>query len=162
MSQQNESTWLTQAAYDRLRAELDELSTTGRRNIAKEIQEAREDGDLKENAGYHAAREEQGRIEARIVEIEAMLKTAVVSEAPEAAGVVELGTVVLATIAGREQKFLYADAELEAQTDLRVFSPDSPIGAAIEGMKIGESTSYLAPNGRDIPVEIIDVETFRS
>lgn len=161
MSQQTESTWLTQAAYDRLRNELEELSTTGRREITKQIQEAREDGDLKENAGYHAAREEQGRIEARIVELEAMLKNAVVAEAPEAEGVVELGTVVRANIAGREQKFLYADAELESQTELRVFSPDSPLGEAIAGLKIGETTTYLAPNGRDIEVEIVDVETFR-
>lgn len=161
MATQPESTWLTQEAYDRLAAELEHLSTTRRQEIAKDIQEAREDGDLKENAGYHAAKDEQGKIETRILELEALLKTATVAEAPEAAGVVELGTVVSATVAGREQKFLYADSELESQTELRVFSPDSPLGQAIVGLKIGESTSYLAPNGKDIEVVIHDVETFR-
>lgn len=162
MSTPNATTWLTQETYDRLREELEFLSTTRRQEIAKDIQEAREDGDLKENAGYHAAKDEQGKIEARILELENMLKHATVAEAPEAAGVVELGTVITADIAGREQKFLYADPELESQTDLRVFSPDSPLGQAIAGMKIGASTSYLAPNGRDIEVTIKDVETFRS
>ena len=162
MSTPNATTWLTQETYDRLREELEFLSTTRRQEIAKDIQEAREDGDLKENAGYHAAKDEQGKIEARILELEHMLKSATVGDAPEAAGVVELGTVVTADIAGREQKFLYADPELESQTDLRVFSPDSPLGQAIEGLKIGESTSYLAPNGRDIEVKISNVETFRN
>ncbi|RRJ86417.1 transcription elongation factor GreA [Gulosibacter macacae] len=161
MSTQPESTWLTQETFDRLSDELAHLSTTRRQEIAREIQEAREDGDLKENAGYHAAKDEQGKIEARIRELEGMLKTAVVGEAPEASGVVELGTVVTATIAGREQKFLFADPELESQTELRVFSPDSPLGQAIEGLKIGATTSYAAPNGNDIDVKIVDVETFR-
>ena len=161
MAPQTESTWLTQEAYDRLAAELEHLSTTRRQEITKDIQEAREEGDLKENGGYHAAKDEQAKIEARILELEALLKTATVGEAPEAAGVVELGTVVSATIAGGEMKFLYADGELASQTELQVFSPDSPLGQAIAGLKIGESTSYRAPNGKVIEVVIDDVETFR-
>ena len=161
MAAQPDSTWLTQEAYDRLAAELEHLSTTRRQEITRDIQEAREDGDLKENAGYHAAKDEQAKIEARILEIEALLKTATVGEAPEAAGVVELGTVVTATILGNEMKFLYADGELASQTELQVFSPDSPLGQAIEGLRIGETTSYLAPNGKDIEVVVHDVETFR-
>ncbi|SJM66566.1 Transcription elongation factor GreA [Gulosibacter sp. 10] len=161
MTAQFDSTWLTQETFDRLQEELEFLSSTRRQEITKEIQEAREDGDLKENAGYHAAREEQGRIEARIAELEAMLKRAVVTEAPEADGTVVLGTVVTAKIGPREQKFLFASPELESQTELRVFSPESPIGQAIDGLKVGDTASYTAPNGNEIAVEVKDVETFR-
>lgn len=153
-------TWLTQETFDRLKAELDELSTTGREEIAQRIQEAREDGDLKENAGYHAAKDEQGKIEARIRELEHMLQTAQVGEAPTASGKVEPGVVVTATIAGRESKFLFGSREIAAQTELRVYSGDSPLGAAIDGLKVGEKASYEAPNGKSVEVEILDVETF--
>lgn len=156
----SEPTWLTQTAYDRYAQELEFLTTTRRAEIAKEIQEAREDGDLKENAGYHAAKDEQCQIESRITELEALLKTAEVREAPKASGTVVLGTVVTAKVAGREQHFLYASTELSAETDLRVFSPDSPIGQVIDGLKIGETTSYEAPNGKQVEVEIVNVETF--
>lgn len=154
------TTWLTQETFDRLKAELDELSTTGREEIAKRIEEAREDGDLKENAGYHAAKDEQGKIEARIRELEHMLKNATVGEAPTAHGVVERGTVVTAKIGGREQRFLLGSREIAEQTELRVYSTDSALGEAILGLKVGETASYLAPSGRDVEVEIVDVETF--
>lgn len=153
-------TWLTQETFDRLKAELDELSTTGREEIAARIQEAREDGDLKENAGYHAAKDEQGKIEARIRQLEIMLQNAQVGDAPEASGVVETGTVVTAKIAGRESKFLLGSREMAEQTDLRVYSGESAMGAAILGLKIGEKASYEAPNGKDVEVEIVNVETF--
>lgn len=162
MTTQPETIWLTQATFDKLNDELAWLTSTRRHEIAKDIQEAREDGDLKENAGYHAAKDEQGKIEARIVELESMLKSAEVKDAPEADGVVELGTVVTANIAGREQKFLFASVELESQTDLRVYSPSSPLGQAIEGLTVGATTEYPAPNGKQIPVEILGVETFRA
>ena len=86
-------TFLTQDAYDRLAAELEHLSTTGREEIAKRIESAREEGDLKENGGYHAAKDEQGKQEARIRTLQHLLKNATVSEAPESTGVVEPGTV---------------------------------------------------------------------
>lgn len=155
------TTWLTQETFDRLQSELDELSTTGREEIAKRIEEAREDGDLKENAGYHAAKDEQGKIEARIRELEHMLKGATVGEAPEASGVVEHGTVVSATVSGREQKFLLASRELAAQTELRVYSTDSALGAAILGLKVGATTTFEAPSGKEVEVKILDVETFQ-
>ncbi|MEY4391170.1 MAG: hypothetical protein RLZZ400_913, partial [Actinomycetota bacterium] len=75
-------TWLTQEAYDRMLAELEQLITVARADIAKRIQDAREEGDLKENGGYHAAKEEQGRIEARINRLEEILASSVVGEAP--------------------------------------------------------------------------------
>lgn len=70
-----EKTWLTQEAHDRLAAELEELTTTGRKEIAARIEAAREEGDLKENGGYHAAKDEQGKMEARIRDLEHLLKT---------------------------------------------------------------------------------------
>ena len=153
-------TWLTQETYDRLKAELDELAVNGREEIAKRIEEAREDGDLKENAGYHAAKDEQGKSEARINQLETMLKNSEVREAPEASGIVETGTVVTAKIGGKEQKFLLGSREMADQTQLRVYSGESPLGASILGLAVGGSTSYEAPNGNSIEVEIVEVETF--
>lgn len=153
-------TWLTQEAYDRLKNELDELSTTGREEIAKRIESAREEGDLKENGGYHAAKEEQAKMEDRIRTLTAMLKHAIVGDVPASSGVVEPGTVVTAHIHGDQEKFLLGSRELAGDTDLDVYSEQSPLGQAIMGLKIGESSTFTAPNGAQIAVEILDVETF--
>lgn len=153
-------TWLTQEAYDRLKGELDELSGPGRKDIASRIEAAREEGDLKENGGYHAAKDEQGKMEARIRDLEGLLKHAVVGEAPKAHGVVEVGTVVTAEIFGDEERFLLGSRELANGSDLDVYSDESPLGAAIIGLEVGDETSYRAPNGNDISVRIIDVETY--
>lgn len=161
MSALTSETWLTQETYDRLKAELDSLSTTGREEIAKRIEEAREDGDLKENAGYHAAKDEQGKIEARIRELEQLLRNAKVGEAPEAGDVVENGTVVTARVAGTESKFLLGSREMTSQTELRVYSSESALGAAILGLKVGEGATYTAPNGKDVEVQVLKVETFQ-
>lgn len=155
-------TWLSQEAYDRLTAELEELTTTARADIAKRIEEAREEGDLKENGGYHAAKDDQAQIEARITQLTQLLRTAKVSDAPKASGTVEPGTVVRATIAGEEEKFLVGNREImEPGDNLDVYSESSPLGAAIVGLKIGDKTSYEAPNGKQISVEVLDVETYR-
>ncbi|MDH6180334.1 transcription elongation factor GreA [Microbacteriaceae bacterium SG_E_30_P1] len=153
-------TWLTQEAYDRLSAELDQLSGEGRIEIAKKIEAAREEGDLKENGGYHAAREEQGKIEARIRVLTELLRTAVVGEAPESTGVVAPGTLVTATILGDESTFLLGSREIVGDSDLDVYSEGSPLGTAIIGLGAGDETSYTAPNGRSIPVKILKVEPF--
>lgn len=153
-------TWLTQDAYDRLKAELDELAGPGRKEIAARIEAAREEGDLKENGGYHAAKDEQGKMEARIRDLEELLKHAVVGEAPQASGVVEVGTVVTAEIFGDEERFLLGNRELADGSDLDVYSAESPLGRAIVGMGVGEETSYAAPNGNQIPVKIIAVDTY--
>jgi len=154
-------TFLTQEAYDRLAGELAHLSTTGREEIAKKIESAREEGDLKENGGYHAAKDEQGKQEARIRTLQHLLKTATVSEAPASRGIVEPGTVVTALVAGGEEVFLLGNREIGVGTDLDVYSEASPLGAAILGLKVGEKTSYTAPNGREIAVEIVKVDTFQ-
>ena len=153
-------TWLTQEAYDRLSAELDQLSGEGRTEIAKKIEAAREEGDLKENGGYHAAREEQGKIEARIRQLTELLRTAVVGEAPVASGTVAPGTLVTATILGDETTFLLGSREIAGDTDLDVYSEQSPLGVAIMGLSVGDETSYTAPNGRSIAVTVVAVETY--
>lgn len=160
MSENPEATWLTQEAYDRLLGELDYLLTVGRHEIAKKIGEARDEGDLKENGGYHAAKEEQGKIEARINRLETILANSVVGEAPASHGVVEQGVIVKCLLRGSETEFLLGNAEIAEGTDIDVYSPESPIGVAIMGKKIGDKVSYNAPNGKSIDVEILEVRTF--
>lgn len=159
-AEQTPVTFLTQEAYDRLAFELEQLRTVGRDEIAKRIEAAREEGDLKENGGYHAAKDEQGKQEARIRTLQQLLKEAVVGEAPESTGVVESGTVITAEIAGDEEVFLLGSREIAAGSQLDVYSEASPLGAAIIGMSEGETGAYLAPNGKSIPVKIIKVETY--
>ena len=153
-------TWLTQEAYDRLAAELETLSTVGRVEIAKKIESAREEGDLKENSGYHAAKDEQGKMEARIRTLVLLLRNAEVGHAPESRGVVEPGTVITATIAGEENRFLIGSREIAGDSDLDVFSEQSPLGTAIIGLSVGAKTSYVTPTGKEIAVEIFLVETW--
>ena len=161
MSGESENTvWLTQEAYDRLALELEQLTTVGRAEISKRIEVAREEGDLKENGGYHAAKDEQAKMEGRIRTLTDMLKHAVVGEVPASSGVVEPGTVVTAHIHGDEEKFLLGSRELAGDTELDVYSEQSPLGQTILGLKIGESSTYTAPSGAEIAVEIINVETF--
>jgi transcription elongation factor GreA len=156
MSEMNEATWLTQEAYDRLADELEHLMTFARADIAKRIQEAREEGDLKENGGYHAAKEEQGKIESRINRIEEILSTAEVGDAPKAHGVVAQGLVITVNLNGSEKKFLLGSAEI-SDDSVEVYSPDSPIGSAILGKKIGEELEVFLPNGKSVAVKILAV-----
>ncbi|BDZ44673.1 transcription elongation factor GreA [Naasia aerilata] len=160
MSQQPPVTWLTQDAFDRLSAELEQLSGPARLDIAKKIEQAREEGDLKENGGYHAAKEEQGKIEARIRQLTQLLRTAEVGQAPTSNGSVGLGSVVTATIAGDEATFLVGNREIAGDSDLDVYSEQSPLGRAILGLAVGESTTYAAPNGRSIEVKVLAVEAY--
>ena len=153
--------WLTQEAFDRLQAEFDHLVNVGRSAIAKEIDERRQEGDLKENGGYHAAREEQAKQEARIEQLRQILRDAVVGEAPAFDGTVSSGTVVTASVAGRDMRFLVGSREIAEGTDLDVFSAQSPLGAAVLGKKAGDETSYTAPNGNEIAVKVLDAEIFQ-
>lgn len=160
MSETPEATWLTQEAYDRLASELQYLLTVARQDISKKIQEAREEGDLKENGGYHAAKEEQGKIEARAARLETILANSVVGEARESNGVVEQGTVIKLSMNGSEMEFLLGSAEIAEGSEMDVYSPDSPIGQAIIGSKIGDSVSFFAPNGKEREIKILDVKNF--
>jgi len=152
--------FLTQEAYDRLKAELDHLSGEGRIEIAQKIEEAREEGDLKENGGYHAAREEQGKMEARIRQLTELLHNAKIGETPADDGVVEPGMVVTVEIFGDEETFLLGNREIADGSDLQVFSEKSAMGAAINGKSVGDSTSYEAPNGKTVEVKILKAKPY--
>ncbi|QDB78352.1 transcription elongation factor GreA [Georgenia sp. 311] len=154
------TTWLTEEAYNRLKAELEHLTGPGRAEITERIEAARAEGDLKENGGYHAAREEQGKLEGRIVQLTELLRNAHVGEAPADDGIVEAGMVVTATIAGEKEVFLLGSREGARDVDVEVFSERSPLGAAVVGHKAGDKVSYEAPNGKSISVEILEVKPF--
>ena len=152
--------WLTQQTFDRLHAELEERRGPLRAEIVERISSARDEGDLKENGGYHAAKDEQGKQEARIRTLQQLLKDAKVGVAPESDGTVQSGTVVTAIVAGGEEVFLLGNREIGANSELDVYSEASPLGEAIMGLREGEKTSYTAPNGREITVEVVKVETY--
>jgi transcription elongation factor GreA len=153
-------TWLTQEAYDRLKEELTHISTRGREEIVARIAAAREEGDLKENGGYHAAREEQGKLEARIRQLTAMLENAEVGSAPVGdMEVVSLGSMVTVEMAGDTIEFLLGSREIGAE-NVKVFSEKSPLGSAVLGEKIGESVDYLLPNGKSNSVKILSVKPY--
>lgn len=153
-------TWLTQEAYDRLKDELARISTKGREEIVARIAAAREEGDLKENGGYHAAREEQGKLEARIRQLTAMLENAEVGSAPQGASEeVTLGTMVTVEMGGEQIEFLLGSREIAAE-NVKVFSEKSPLGSAVLGKKVGDSTEYLLPNGKSNSVKIIAVNPY--
>lgn len=162
----NEGAWLTQEAYDRLKKELEHLSGPYRQEIVDRIEQARSEGDLKENGGYHAAREEQGKNEGRINQLTQLLDNAQVGEAPADDGVIEAGMVVTADIAGDEMTFLIGSREvaedLTGGEDIEVFSERSPMGAAISGHKVGDELTYKAPNGKDIKVKVLDAKPFNN
>ncbi|MBW3085641.1 Transcription elongation factor GreA [Austwickia sp. TVS 96-490-7B] len=154
------ASYLTQDAYDRLKAELDHLSTEGRSEISKRIEAAREEGDLRENGGYHAAKEEQGKMEARIRQLTQLLENAVVGETPPDDGIVEPGMVVTIDMFGDEMRFLLGSREISGE-DIDVYSEKSPLGEAILGKKAGDSATYTAPNGKDITVKVLEAKPYQ-
>lgn len=160
MSETSTSTWLTQDAYDRLRHEYEYLCGEGRADIAKKIEEARSEGDLKENGGYHAAKDEQGKQEARIRQLRQLLENAQVGEALADEGTVASGSVVTVDLQGEEMTFLLGSREVAGDTDLDVYSERSPLGAAITGHKVGDTVTYAAPNGRQISAKILAAKPF--
>lgn len=160
MSKEPTATWLTQEAADRLTAELAELEGPRRSEVVKKIEAARAEGDLKENGGYHAAKEEQGKIEARIRQLRHMLEHAIIGTPPASeSGVVGVGMKIKVDIGGDQMNFLLGSREIAA-TDLDVYSEKSPLGSAIMGAKVGDTVSYRAPNGREIKVAILEAEPF--
>ena len=158
--------WLTQEAYDRLQAELENLKGPARAEISQRIADAREEGDLRENGGYHAAREEQGQQEARIRQLQELLNNAKVGEAPKQSGVALPGSVV---------KVYYDDDKSDTETfliatrqegvsdgKLEVYSPNSPLGGALIDAKVGETRSYQVPNGNTVKVTLVSAEPYHS
>ena len=162
---QSDTIWVTQEAYDRLQAELEHLKGDVWADITAKISAARDEGDLKENGGYHAAREEQGKTKARIDQLEDMLRRAEVGEKPADDGLVEAGMIVTIRFDGDSatEEFLLGSRELlsmDSSVEIEVFSPTSPLGAALLGKKVGDSASYEAPNGKTITVEVVAAKPF--
>jgi transcription elongation factor GreA len=149
--------WLTQAKYDELKAELEQLRGPRRAELVKRVSDARDEGDLKENAGYHAARDELGKMDGRIQQLVDMLERAEVGETPPDDGVVEPGMKVTVKLVGLdlEETFLFGAREM-AGDDIKVYSPQSPLGQAINGAKRGETVTYTLPNGKDQKAEIVE------
>ena len=139
-----------QEQYDR-----HELQNQG--NEVRKIEAAREEGDLRENGGYHAAKDEQGQIEARIITLQHILENARVGGPPRTDGVVGPGMTVTVRFVKDDEEvtFLLASRE-ESGSPIDVYSPKSPLGAAIMGKKVGEKATYSMPNGRANSVEILD------
>ena len=146
------SATLTPQAYERLRAELEHLTTEGRTHIAERLQHARELGDIKENAEFDSAKNEQGLMEARIRELERLLRDPEITRAPVDAQRATPG--VLVTVRpiddedDEEETFLLAASKEERTDDARTVSLDSPLGRALEGSQVGDRVEYQAPGGR--------------
>jgi transcription elongation factor GreA len=156
MAQQHE---LSPAAHERLLADLTEMTTVGRIDIARKIEAARELGDLKENGDYHAAKEEQGKMEGRIRQIESILEDAIIVEDIDNGGVVGTGSVVGIRYAGDDdvERYLIGSIE-ERHDDLDVMSPGSPLGSALLGQNVGDTVEFDSPTGATIEVEIVAIE----
>lgn len=150
---------LTQAAYDRLKTELDELQSTGRKEIAERLQRARELGDLSENAEYHETKNQQGMMEARIRKIEATLRDAIIVEAPTSASSAQAGTfVTLRPLDGSEEEtYLLASSKEERSSAARTVTTVSPLGQVLVGRVTGDTVDYQAPGGK-FSYEILKIE----
>ncbi|MCL7365392.1 MULTISPECIES: transcription elongation factor GreA [Streptomyces] len=163
MTQTSENvTWLTQEAYNKLKEELAYLTGPARTEISAKIAAAREEGDLRENGGYHAAKEEQGKQELRVRQLTQLLESAKVGEAPAADGVVAPGMVVTIAFDGDEDDtltFLLASREY-ASSDIETYSPQSPLGSGVSGHKVGEDAEYELPNGKMASVKILKAEPY--
>ena len=148
---------LSQAAFDRLKAEHDDLTTRGRVEIARKIEAARELGDLSENGDYHAAKEEQGKMEGRIAHLAQMIENAEIVEAADGE-VVSHGSVVGIRYEGDDdvERYLVGSIE-ERHDDLDVISPSSPLGEALIGSTPGDAVTFVAPTGAELKVEVVSV-----
>ncbi len=156
--------WLTQDAFDKLSEELEYMKGEGRRLVSAKIAQARSEGDLSENGGYHAAREEQGQQEARIRQLEAMLRDAQIGDAPAQSDEVTPGmeiTICYDDDPDDTDTFILGSRELLALADgddIEVFSPQSPLGAAVMGKKVGDKASYTGPTGAEFEVTVLEIK----
>jgi transcription elongation factor GreA len=158
----NDVTYLTQEAFDRLQAELAERTGPLRTEITKRIESAREEGDLKENGGYHAAKEEQGKNEARVRQLTHLLEHAQVGMPEAADDEVAPGKVVTVRFIefDEEETFLLGSREESAHASVDVYSPTSPLGAAVLGSRVGDSATYELANGKSMTVEVVSVRNY--
>ena len=148
---------LSQKAYDRLKAEHDELTTVGRVDIARKIEAARELGDLKENGDYHAAKDFQGQMEARIRQLASMIENTVIVEATDG-DIVEPGTLIELRYEGDDDidTYFYGSVE-ERGIDHDIISPGSPLGEALVGAKVGSKVEFTSPTGATLTVEVVSI-----
>jgi transcription elongation factor GreA len=154
-----QTTWLTQEAHDRLSAELEDSTGPRRADIVAKIEAAREEGDLKENGGYHAAKDEQGKLEARIRQLTQLLRDAKVGEAPPDNGIAGPGMVVEVRYEdGDTERFLIGSREDKAEVP--VYSANSPLGLALTGAEAGDKVSYTLPGGGSMVVELLSAEPY--
>ena len=149
---------LSQAAYDRLKEEYTNLTSAGRIDIARKIETARELGDLSENGDYHAAKEEQGKMEGRIAHLASILENAEIVDEVSGGDTVRAGSIISICYAGDDdaEKYLIGSIE-ERIEDIEVISPTSPLGEALIGARIGETVTYEAPGGT-LEVEIVSID----
>ena len=148
---------LTRSTSERLQAELKQLTTEGRVDIARTIETARLLGDLKENADYHAAKDAQGHMEARIRKLEAMLFEAELVDDEVDTSAVDTGSVVSIRYQGDDEVERYLVGSIEEEHgDVSVVSPSSPLGKALLGHKAGDTVEFEAPGGM-LKVEIVEI-----
>ena len=149
---------LSQAAYDRLKEEYTNLTSAGRIDIARKIETARELGDLSENGDYHAAKEEQGKMEGRIAHLASILENAEIVDEVSGGDTVRAGSIIAICYAGDDdpEKYLIGSIE-ERVEDVEVISPTSPLGEALIGARVGETVTYEAPGGT-LEVEIVSID----
>ena len=153
-------TKLTKETYERLVAELEDLTTRGRNDIATTIEAARALGDLSENGDYHAAKDTQGKMESRIRQLQALLKTATVVQDDGGDGSVSAGSIVTLRYDGDDeddvQRYFVGSIE-ERRGDMPVVSPSAPLGKALLGKRAGATVEYNAPGG-SLKVTLVSVE----
>ncbi len=154
----SETVHLSRAAYERLKAEHDDLVTRGRIDIARKIETARELGDLSENGDYHAAKEEQGKMQGRIVHLASLLENAEIVEGVEHADEVAAGTTVSIRYEGDDDVERYLLGSIEERVEgVEVMSPKSPLGTALIGHKPGDVVEYTTPTGATLKVQLVAV-----
>ncbi|MGI8686210.1 MAG: GreA/GreB family elongation factor [Acidimicrobiales bacterium] len=152
-------THLSRQAHDRLREELEDLTTRGRVEIARAIEAARMLGDLSENGDYHAAKDSQGKMESRIRHIERVLSQAlIVDDAADTSGAVVAGSTVSLRYEGDEEVERYLVGSIEERVEgVTIITPGSLLGQALLGRKTGETVDYETPTGATLKVDIVDV-----
>jgi transcription elongation factor GreA len=154
-------TWLTKEAHDRLSRDLREL-IANRPVMSKEINDRREEGDLKENGGYHAAKDEQGKQERRILQLQALLHEATVGNGPVSAGIAGPGMVVEVRFEGDDdvETFLIGSREETETAGVQVYSAASPLGKALTGKREGDTVSYDTPTGKTMNLTLVSAKAF--
>lgn len=153
----DDTVWLSQEAFNRLQQELDELKTEGRSRASTAIESAREHGDISENAEYEVAKEEQGKLEARIRELEHTLARAKISRQATAGDRVAQGNIVTITDGDGDQMRLLISSREDRTDEAMVISPQSPLGTALLGASVGEEIEYQAPAGTlQVTINAID------